>query len=249
MAEVLITLGIIGVVASMTISSVITTFRKQQTVAMLKKAYTEINQALHMAIAEHGAMDTWTLQYFSTSTERNVYFFESYLKPYLSLLHYKMPSSKACWPEDVYTMDNKKITYWINSNTTARGCFASVAGYTVYFWAHGTGQGAWFIVDVNGLKRPNVLGRDIFPFLASWGNEDLLKISGEAYKLGVYPLGLHLENTLSRNELLEGSSSVIGSTARYANCKYGTNKTYAGGFCAAVIMMDGWEIKDDYPWK
>ncbi len=32
-------------------------------------------------------------------------------------------------------------------------------------------------------------------------------------------------------------------------CKKSTHSKYAGGFCGTLIMiMDGWQIKDDYPW-
>lgn len=26
------------------------------------------------------------------------------------------------------------------------------------------------------------------------------------------------------------------------------NKNSSGDYCGALIQMDGWEIKDDYPW-
>lgn len=247
LAEVLITLGIIGVVASMTISSVVSTFRKQQTVAMLKKAYTEINQALHMATVEHGPMDSWNLAYFDSAYDRASYFWDYYIGPHLSVLNHEIPSTPVCWHDKLYTLDGVENTRWKNGvSTGGRGCFTSVAGYNVHFWLHGLGQGAWFIVDINGLKRPNTLGRDIFPFLASWGNKELI----EGYKLGVYPYGMHLIDTPSREILIGGfSGGSQGDDLNVANCTFGTGKVNAGGFCAAVIMMDGWEIRDDYPWK
>ena len=44
LAEVLITLGIIGVVASLTLPSVIQNYKKQVTVNQLKKAYSTLGQ-------------------------------------------------------------------------------------------------------------------------------------------------------------------------------------------------------------
>ena len=41
LAEVLITLGVIGVVAAMTIPTMITNYEKKQTAIEVKKAYTE----------------------------------------------------------------------------------------------------------------------------------------------------------------------------------------------------------------
>lgn len=246
LAEVLITLGIIGVVASMTISSVVSTFRKQQTVAMLKKAYTEINQALHMATVEHGPMDSWNLAYFDSAYDRTSYFFDYYIGPHLSVLNHEIPSTPVCWHDKLYTLDGGENTSWINGVSDARGCFTSVAGYMVHFWLHGGGSGAWFIVDVNGFKLPNTIGRDIFPFQANWGSEEFHSGS----KLGLYPFGMHLIDELSRDELINGTDKFErGSAGAASNCKFGTGKKNAGGFCAAVIMMDGWEIRDDYPWK
>ena len=54
MAEVLITLGIIGIVASMTLPTLINNNRNKQLEAGLKRAYSLIGQALDMYQAEHG---------------------------------------------------------------------------------------------------------------------------------------------------------------------------------------------------
>lgn len=54
LAEVLITLGIIGIVAAMTLPSVINNSRNKQLEAGLKKAYSVIGQALDMYQAETG---------------------------------------------------------------------------------------------------------------------------------------------------------------------------------------------------
>lgn len=56
LAEVLITLGIIGVVAAMTLPTLINSYKKQQTVTHLQKVYTSLNQALRLARSE-----IWTL--------------------------------------------------------------------------------------------------------------------------------------------------------------------------------------------
>ena len=61
LAEVLITLGIIGVVAAMTMPSLIANHREKQTVAQLKKAYSTIQQAYLMAINKYGDAESWSL--------------------------------------------------------------------------------------------------------------------------------------------------------------------------------------------
>lgn len=61
LAEVLITLGIIGIVAALTLPSVITKYQKKQTVAQLKKAYSTISQALVTSQYENGNISEWNL--------------------------------------------------------------------------------------------------------------------------------------------------------------------------------------------
>ena len=57
LSEVLITLGVIGVVAAITLPSLITKCRRQEAATKLEKFHTIINQAVKMSIAEHGEID------------------------------------------------------------------------------------------------------------------------------------------------------------------------------------------------
>ena len=59
MAEILITLGIIGVVAAMTIPVLIANHKKQEVVTKLEKVYTVMNQAIKMSEVENGAVEHW----------------------------------------------------------------------------------------------------------------------------------------------------------------------------------------------
>lgn len=54
LAEVLITLGIIGVVAAMTIPTLISKTQKKEAVTRLKGAYSQIAQAIRMSEADNG---------------------------------------------------------------------------------------------------------------------------------------------------------------------------------------------------
>ena len=62
LAEVLITLGIIGVVAALTIPSLVQKYKEQATVTRVKKFYSAFSQAYTMAINENGTIDTWGLE-------------------------------------------------------------------------------------------------------------------------------------------------------------------------------------------
>ena len=59
LAEVLITLGIIGVVAALTLPSVVIKYREQATVAKLKQVYAILDQAFSQMTNDEGTIDTW----------------------------------------------------------------------------------------------------------------------------------------------------------------------------------------------
>ena len=245
LAEVLVTLGIIGIVAAMTMPVLIANHKKSQTITQLKKAYTEINQAVRISESKFDTIDTWDFSEFDTVYERNKYFTDNYLLPNLKVVKTCDTYSKYdCWAEKIYNLDGMVVTRTFTDVTGKTFALVTASGYSVFYWVHAVGNGAWFWVDINGpLKRPNTIGKDIFPFIMSWGNAgeipsvvdgtDCLK------KLGVYPYGLHCKETLSREELLEDETYP---------CSKNTGKAMAGGFCGALIVYDGWQILNDYPW-
>lgn len=60
LAEVLITLGIIGVVAAMTLPALIQKNHTNVTEARLKKFYSSINQAISLAEVDYGDKKYWS---------------------------------------------------------------------------------------------------------------------------------------------------------------------------------------------
>jgi prepilin-type N-terminal cleavage/methylation domain-containing protein len=83
LAEVLITLGIIGVVAALTIPGLVANYQEKVTVTKLKKAYTTLSNAYSLAAIEQGDPLTW----FSSTDSETVMtkkFFDN-LKPHLQI--------------------------------------------------------------------------------------------------------------------------------------------------------------------
>ncbi len=78
LAEVLITLGIIGVVAALTIPTVIASYRKQEASARTKKFYSTIQQAFIMSESEFGPSNEWERE---ENAKKN---FMKYLAPYMN---------------------------------------------------------------------------------------------------------------------------------------------------------------------
>lgn len=245
LAEVLITLGIIGVVTAITIPTLINKYQKIQTVNQLKKFYSEINQAVKLSENNFGTSDTWdfNIENFSNNAQEQIdYFSENYLYPNIKIVKKCVPSSNECWADDIYTLDRKNFTGQnLRNNVTGRNAFITASGYSVLYWLHGAGDGGWFCIDINGPKKPNIAGKDIFIFLMHWGGAELR--TGRIAKL--VPVGFEDSTLPTRENIKDGG--FVNSRANY-NCRKGTNKTASGGYCGALIMMDSWQIAPDYPW-
>ncbi|MBP3923904.1 type II secretion system protein, partial [bacterium] len=83
LAEVLITLGIIGIVAAMTLPTLIQKHQERVTVNKVKKFYSVMSQAQLLAIKDHGYLDEWDVP--DGMTKESAEKFMSYLKPYLKI--------------------------------------------------------------------------------------------------------------------------------------------------------------------
>ena len=176
LAEVLIVLIIIGVIAAITIPSVMQNTQKQEFVSALQKSYSTLSQATNYIIAEHGSPNCTSGGWACSSTS----IYEMY-KKYLSYIK-DCNSNKECWYKNEFkTLDgstNPENSNWRNDNTNykkfilADGILVMVDG-SVSTQCKGTSATAkftknWcakFIIDINGIKSPNIWGRDVFHFM------------------------------------------------------------------------------------
>jgi prepilin-type N-terminal cleavage/methylation domain-containing protein len=164
LAEVLITLAIIGIVAALTIPSVVKNYQKTQTITKLKKEYSTINQAYNVSQAENGMYQTWDNAEDMEAEE----YFNKYWKPYLKV-------SKICTTHsDCGYETNTPWTNLIGESTstsavapTARTTFLTPDGVLFVIFTKGGTEGAPIndiYVDLNASKKPNVTGKDLFYF-------------------------------------------------------------------------------------
>lgn len=86
LAEVLITLGIVGVVAALTLPTVMSNHRKMVVESKLKKFYSTMSQAVIAAEYEHGEpVQNWDTFSSSYNGFEMQIFFDKYLKKYLPI--------------------------------------------------------------------------------------------------------------------------------------------------------------------
>ena len=227
LAEVLITLGIIGVVAALTMPALIANYQKKQTIAQLKKAYSILNQAYERSVLENGDVETWDWQGVSTPES----FAQIYIIPYLKGVN-KMNTSKIKWlaldKSNIYGFDICS-DYILPDGMIIK--FTSLVGTS----ANLRKTHLQISIDINGDRGPNRFGRDVFVF-------SIFPFSEQSRGKVVPGTNDQCGNGAIHNELTRDQLTTSGC----ATCK--SDYTGYGYGCAALIMKDGWEIKDDYPW-
>ena len=200
LAEVLITLVIIGVIAAMTIPTLINKTNNQEYASKLKKVYSTLAQATNRIIAEEGNpradIGGWA---------NNVDNIFSLYKKHLVKAK-ECGSDTTCFDHEVKTFDDK--TYKLDPNSTnwrklilADGTELSVdnnmMGGRCNWNIDGLHVCVRMIVDINGHKKPNKLGRDIFqlyidenqglqPAGCGFLDRDDCTTAGDAQEKGVY---------------------------------------------------------------
>ena len=167
LAEVLITLVIVGVIAAMTIPTLMNNTNKQEYVSRLKKTYSTLSQATNRILAEEG---TPKADIGGWGTTANAVY-EMY-KKYLSKAK-ECDSSTGCFSGTYRYKTKAAITFNGSSNTLilADGAQITMNPSNAVFKADCThnGSGTYnlcqhFLVDVNGAKGPNTVGQDTFAF-------------------------------------------------------------------------------------
>lgn len=161
LAEVLITMTIIGVVAAMTIPTIIVGTRKSEFSARLKKFYATINQAQTRAYALGDSWDIWceeTSKNYDSTTKTTSEFAKKYLLPHVS-------ASK-------HGVENGKYTIYLNDGTN----FYMTKEQCLHFY-----------YDANGAKKPNVSGRDQYRYTYCPSTIDKNIIDAQPGVLIAYP--------------------------------------------------------------
>jgi len=167
LAEVLITLVIVGVIAALTIPTVVNNTKKHEYVSKLKKNYSVFAQVTSKIIAENGMPENWI------TTRENLY---NLYKHNLSVAK-DCGSNSGCFQQasEIKMLNGNSIgsnTY----DTTGGMRFILSDGTQVRFGSfyplcndndngHSKDICAFIMVDLNGEKKPNTFGRDIFTFV------------------------------------------------------------------------------------
>ena len=227
LAEVLITLGIIGIVAAMTIPTLMTSYKKKIVESRLSKFYSIMNQAVKLSEIENGAVSTWkpiSLMWEHdgedqvvpdenvTGVKSNSYeWFNKYFAPYIKTIKVEKDDHDRDGTTRVYLSDGSLLL---------------------------VGRMSWtFYPDAKDFKSVeyndnNITDRDrsgagtaFFSFRFTPGETDSLHTYDEQW---------------------DGTIDALKDHANYG-C-YNDDTTYERAYCAKLIQLNNWKIPDDYPW-
>ena len=171
LAEVLITLGIIGIVAAMTLPTLIQNHQKRVILTQLKKNYAILlNWVQQAETREELPMNRWP-----TGANMNVDdYWNVYIQPYFAQVKKCSDMIECGYNSSFSTIAEKQ--QWSNQKWTlktgdSRVLFQLGDG-TVIFLPRNTsdeeGDPSYttkFYVDVNGTRSPNTYCKDVFPFV------------------------------------------------------------------------------------
>lgn len=233
LAEVLIVIGIIGIIAEITIPGLVQDYQKTVYVTSLKKSFSVFNEALQQLTLDEECLNDLR--------SANLFLYNDYTSFGNKIVKY-LKISKNCGISttekcganaiksnidgsgsnnafDLTSNDYRFITadgmsYAIHPiffGAFSSNCFLSSPDGSIHLCAELT-------VDINGAKGPNYMGRDVFNFY----------ITSEK---GLYPEG---------GALLDSSGWWNYNNQNY--CSNDSATTKDGWFCSGRIIEKGWQM-------
>lgn len=158
LAEVLVTLGIIGVVSAMTIPTLVKNHQRTVYVTQLKKVVTELAQAADRAASDNNAVSLDETKYRREGGAAD------FLKDYFKIARDCGESATPCFADSYETMSGDSAVF----PETVDDAVTLASGASILIWSNDLGYDPEYhgyldiIVDVNGRQGPNIYGRDLF---------------------------------------------------------------------------------------
>jgi len=223
LAEVLITIGIIGVISTLTMPSLFAKIDRTKSETILKEDYSIILQALKLAESQDVTLDSVE---DSLNGMRN--WFDMFMKPNIKTLDVCY-DTEGCWAKG-YSFNLRGSV--ANSSRPGVGIGGGIISFRMpngsnfcidgwsksdmknLFGVDVPGQSSFvFYIDTNGDKLPNTMGKDTF--ILAWKDGTLVPA---------------------------GADKSVAEVIMNCSINGGSN---AGYYCLRRVMLNGWKIPTD----
>lgn len=210
LAEVLVTLGIIGVVSAMTVPSLMQNYQRQSYVTQLHKVYNELQQAAMSYKNEKNALNLVEAGLNSQAGANDL------MTKYFKVIQSCDTTVNCFAPLSEYKrISGTSFTASVQSSNS----YVIASGVSIRpLYGRDSNKLLNVLVDINGKKGPNILGRDLFMMC------------------------------LYNNGMVDDYSTSAGSdaplteaqrTAQYNSDCVGTSSVYG---CFGKILNDNWQM-------
>ena len=216
LAEVLITLGIIGVVAAITLPAIVQKQQEKVTITKLKQTYNILSQAVEMAQVKYEDIHNWEAT--GDSQKQSDLYFERITEQLTLIKDCGNPSCYSFCGNGKKYVDLKGNTTSVMPTVAHQGLLKNGAMFSIS-WAQ-PDNGKWWgkyaaiSVDINGSQKPNTIGKDVFIFEI----RDMTDNWTTYRKPYLYPAGqfFYLEECLN----YQSSGNCTAWVIRYGNMDY-----------------------------
>lgn len=232
---------VIGVLAILTIPALIKSYQKIQYVTALKKAYSQMTQVLKIMAVENEEDGIESYFGTNTTTSAGTAIAEHYKVLNICGTASEIEGQEKCFAKfnDYYNGDSSTFLNWGNANSKFKFITADEMSFAVYSYGDNCTYTktftdapkatplknvcGWVYIDINGLKKPNYLGRDVFLFYITSNKVPLL-----------YPHGGFYHGATGT---ISGGGDGWWNYNDYNGC---SEKKYSAMVCAARIIEKGW---------
>lgn len=250
LAEVLITLAIIGIVATLTIPALIASYQKTVYVSRLQKFFAEFQAGAQSYYASKDCLDLKCTGAFDGATSWSVPELEPNLDDFITksfkiAKNYKFDGTyinPTYYLADAWGMYSYYFSNSLYSFLTTDGFLVGVQTDTSEACVNYGSVCATVYVDINGNDGPNTLGRDTFQFYLLKDGTLISDSSKKWQKLHA------IEWAGYSDELIEAVTGGYYWRNNPGSCGDPTNKNFKpedsiqGLGCAARIIENGWKM-------
>jgi len=229
LAEVLITIAIIGIVAALTIPNLVMKYQKHVVETHLKKAYVTFTEVINRSIVDNGVPRHWDLPAVEADNEQEntKFFVEKYMLPYLNNVEFCDTG-----------ITSKKCAQYVGCGWAGRN-YILADGTMFSICAYRNGTTGEEQAGLNfAIKREKDIFRNKFAFNINYDTGEILPNYFNKTKTREdYINGFHIDN----EKYNDGEGYDIA-------CNRKSDADYPSHGCTSLIWLDGFKIKDDYPW-
>ena len=254
LAEILITLAIVGVLAAITVPSLIAKYEIAEIETGVKTAYKILETAVKASEIDNGPIEKWDLNpNKGCNTWSNAWpkaFAEQYLMPYLDVSYICNSQKQRCFKRyipngaDSYAgSSGDRVMTYLDPGLGYNFCLKNGMCLSVSCYLY---SAMAVTVDINGPGRgPSVMGRDVFRYAIGLRSNRLgRRIPVNPGQSSIYDVAK--QNLLKPPFYMWGISNLQcspggrASGAQHSGCGGGAN-------CTAVIATNGWKVPKNYP--